>query len=61
MLKHLWMKLKEALVSVVQEDKISEILARYEDKYFKTKNGRGIAFSTPVDDTIGVETKISLK
>ena len=45
---------KAVILSVVSEDKINEILARYEDKFFKTKNGRGIAFTIPISSVIGV-------
>ena len=45
---------KAVLLSVVREDKIKEILATYEDKYFQTKNGKGIAFTIPVKSMIGV-------
>lgn len=47
---------KAVIVSVVPEDRISEVLVRYEDKYFKTKNGRGIAFTIPISSTIGIVT-----
>ena len=36
------------------EDKIKEIMIAYEDKYFKTKNGKGIAFTIPITSVIGV-------
>ena len=45
---------KAVILSVVSEDRINEILARYEDKFFKTKNGRGIAFTIPISSVIGV-------
>ena len=45
---------KAVIFSVVQEDKIKKILADYEDKYFKTKNGKGIAFTIPISSVIGV-------
>lgn len=45
---------KAVLISVVSEDRIKEILAQYEDKYFKTKNGKGIAFTVPISSVIGV-------
>ena len=47
---------KAVILSVVPEDRISEVLVRYEDKYFKTKNGRGIAFTIPISSTIGIAT-----
>ncbi|MBD5391086.1 hypothetical protein HDR67_03685 [bacterium] len=45
---------KAVIFSVVQEDRIKKILADYEDKYFKTKNGKGIAFTIPISSIIGV-------
>jgi len=45
---------KAVLLSVVKESRIKEIFAAYEDKYFKTKNGKGIAFTIPIESTIGV-------
>ena len=45
---------KVVIVSVVQEEKIKEILVAYEDKYFKTKNGKGVAFTIPITSLIGV-------
>ncbi len=45
---------KAVLLSVVREDRVKEILAAYEDKYFQTKNGKGIAFTVPVKSMIGV-------
>lgn len=44
---------KAVIVSVVQNDYIKEILALYEDKYFKLKNGKGIAFSVSMSSMIG--------
>lgn len=45
---------KAVIFSVIQEEKVKEILAAYEDKYFKTKNGKGIAFTLPISSVIGV-------
>lgn len=45
---------KAVILSVIQEDKTKEILNAYEDKYFKTKNGKGIAFTIPIKSIIGV-------
>ncbi|MCR5349716.1 MAG: hypothetical protein K6E20_01850 [Acholeplasmatales bacterium] len=45
---------KAVIVSIVQQDRVKEILNAYEDKYFKTKNGKGIAFTVPIDSLIGV-------
>ena len=45
---------KAVILSVVRESRVKQILAAYEDKYFKTKNGKGIAFTIPIESTIGV-------
>ena len=45
---------KAAIFSIVKEEKIKEILATYEDKYFKTKRGKGVAFTLPISSVIGV-------
>ena len=45
---------KAVILSVVREDRIKEILATFEDKYFQTKNGKGIAFTIPIKSMIGV-------
>ena len=42
------------IISIVQEDKIHEILTNYEDKYFKTRNGKGYGFVVSMDSVIGV-------
>ena len=39
--------------AILSEDKIKEILIAYEDKYFKTKHGQGIAFTVPISSVIG--------
>ena len=45
---------KAVIFSVVKEDTVKEILATYEDKYFKTKRGKGVAFTIPISSVIGV-------
>lgn len=45
---------KTVILSIVKENKIKDILNTYEDKLFKTKNGKGIAFTIPLDSLIGV-------
>ena len=45
---------KAVIFSVVQEDRVKEILATYEDKYFKLKKGNGIAFTIPISSLIWV-------
>ncbi len=45
---------KAVILSVVGENKISKILAEYEDNYFKLRNGKGIAFTIPISSMIGI-------
>lgn len=45
---------KAVILSIVEESKIKGILADCEDKHFKTKNGKGIAFTVPIKSMIGV-------
>ena len=42
------------IVSVVQEERVPEILATYEDKYFKTRNGKGYGIVVSMNSLIGV-------
>lgn len=45
---------RAVILSVVKEERIKRIMSQYEDKYFKTRNGKGIAFTIPLTSTIGV-------
>ena len=45
---------KAVILSIVNEDRIKDILIAYEDKFFKTKNGKGVAFTIPISSIIGV-------
>jgi nitrogen regulatory protein PII len=45
---------KAVIISVVKENKIKEILSSYEEKYFKIKDGNGIAFTIPLTQMIGI-------
>lgn len=45
---------KAIIISVISESRATDILNAYEDKYFKTKNGKGVAFTIPISSTIGV-------
>ncbi|MCR5787030.1 MAG: hypothetical protein K6G28_04950 [Acholeplasmatales bacterium] len=45
---------KAVIISIVKENKIKEILASYEDKYFKVKDSNGIAFTIPLSQMIGI-------
>lgn len=46
---------KVVICSVVKESKIKDIMAAYEDKYFKLKESSGIAFSIPLKTMVGVK------
>ena len=52
--KELKTDVKIVVADLSQEDKIKDILIAYEDKYFKTKNGKGVAFTVPIKSLIGV-------
>ena len=45
---------KAVLFSFIDETRVKEVLNAYEDKYFKTKNGKGVAFTIPISSMIGV-------
>ena len=45
---------KAAIISVVREDKVGEIMKCLEDKFATIKNGKGIAFAVPLSSVIGV-------
>ena len=45
---------KAVIISFVREDKIKEILSTLEERFYKTKNGKGIAFTVPISSLIGV-------
>ncbi len=42
------------IISVVEEERVQEILNAYEDKYFKTRAGSGYGFTVSIDSMIGV-------
>lgn len=44
---------KAIILSVIQEQYVKPILNAYEDKYFKIRNGQGIAFTVPFSSIIG--------
>lgn len=44
---------KAIILSIIKEENVKDVLALYEDKYFKLKNGKGIAFSVAMDSMIG--------
>ena len=45
---------KSVIFSVIREDKAEEILHALEDKFHTVRNGKGIAFTTPLSSVIGV-------
>ena len=45
---------KALILSVIKEDKEKDILYSYKEKYFKTRHGKGIAFTVPISSMIGV-------
>jgi nitrogen regulatory protein PII len=45
---------KAVIFSVIKEEKVKEVLNACEDKYFKTKGGKGVAFTIPISSIIGV-------
>ncbi len=47
---------KAVIISLVQANKVKQILAAYEDKYFKTRNGKGVAFTVSLTSVIGKMT-----
>ncbi len=44
---------KAVIISVVKEEHVKQIMNAYEDKYFKLRNGQGIAFAIPFSSMIG--------
>ncbi len=47
---------KAVIISIVQANRVKQILAAYEDKYFKTRNGKGVAFTVSLTSVIGKMT-----
>lgn len=45
---------KAVLVSVVREDRMSEVMKTLENKFSTIKNGKGFAFAVPLSSIIGV-------
>ncbi len=46
---------KAVILSVVRQDVIKDIMAAYEDKFFKQKESGGIAFTIPLTKMVGVK------
>ena len=45
---------KATILSVVREDKVDEIMKCLENKFATIKNGKGVAYTIPLDSVIGV-------
>ena len=45
---------KAVIISVVKEEKVKDILETLAEKFEKVKNGKGIAYTIPLDSIIGV-------
>ncbi len=45
---------KAIILSVVREDKLQDVLETLSEKFNKIKNGKGIAFTIPMQSIIGV-------
>lgn len=45
---------KSVIFSVIREDRVAAALSALEEKFETIKNGKGIAFTTPMSGTIGV-------
>ena len=45
---------KSVIISCVREDRVKEILETLNEKFHKVKNGKGIAYTIPMDSIIGV-------
>lgn len=47
---------KAILVSLINEEYANDILTSMEEKYFKTRYGKGIAFVVPLSSLVGILT-----
>ena len=45
---------KSVIISSIREDRVKEALDTLDEKFHKVKNGKGIAFTVPLDSIIGV-------
>ncbi len=45
---------KSAIISYIREDRVKEALDTLSEKFLKVKNGKGVAFTVPLDSIIGV-------
>ena len=44
---------KAVIMSVIPEDQIKAVMTAYEDKYFKLRRGKGVAFTVQMNSMIG--------
>ena len=45
---------KSAIISFIREDMVTEALETLNEKFIKVKNGKGVAYTIPLDSIIGV-------
>ena len=45
---------KSAIISFIREDMVAEALETLNEKFIKVKNGKGVAYTIPLDSIIGV-------
>ncbi|MBR6738026.1 MAG: hypothetical protein IKL82_06730 [Clostridia bacterium] len=45
---------KSAIISWIREDKVKDALEALNEKFNKVKNGKGVAYTIPLDSIIGV-------
>ena len=45
---------KVVIISVIKEEKIKDVLETLKEKFNKVKNGKGIAYTIPMESVIGV-------
>ena len=45
---------KAVIISVIKEEKIKDVLETLKEKFNKVKNGKGIAYTIPMESVIGV-------
>ena len=45
---------KSAIISWIREDKVNDALEALNEKFNKVKNGKGVAYTIPLDSIIGV-------
>ena len=47
---------KSVILSIIREDKVKEVTQVLQEKFEKVRNGKGIAFTIPLQSVIGVYT-----